>query len=110
MRLILRQTCCNNKNFGTIFNSKFLHLCHSTYDLHVYITSKTTTLAGAPSIPLRNSGKQTRNILLPIHFFKFELRASMIPIFLDKSVLCIKPSWKLYFSTLTESIPIHLIL
>jgi len=26
--------------------------------------SKAITLAGAPSIPLRNSGKQTRNILL----------------------------------------------
>ena len=43
----------------------------STYH---YKILNTTTLAGDPSISLRNNGKQTRNILLPKHCFTFTYR------------------------------------
>ena len=44
----------------------------SLFCIYHHRISKTTTLAGDPSISLRNNGKQTRSILLPKHCFIFE--------------------------------------
>jgi hypothetical protein len=59
--------------------------------------SNAIVLAGDPSTPSSSNGKQTKKTLLPLRFFKFEFRFSIIPTEFDNNILCVYPNEVMIF-------------